>query len=1198
MLHRLKRLFAKPELSADQRLDQALAALKKGWSLPAFEALRRVAEEGHPAAQFELGRRYEKALGVVQSLDDAFTWYERAAEQKHAEAQARVGLMLLAGPPTGTGAPGSDTGRSTPPADPADPSGEAIRYRQDPERALHWNRLAARAGVASAQLRYGLQLAKGLGIERDLDRARQWLSRSAEQGDVAGMTALGVLYAGGYGGVPDRTSALRWLRRAAESGYSDAQYWLGVFSDPASATAVRPGPPTLAAAVSEAPSSDSSHEWLQQAAERGHLQATYQLGLAYWSGKQAPLDLSRAETWLRRAASRDHVDAMRALAQLQLEQAASDGIEAASLLWQAADMGDAASAALLGELYLQGRGVPRDAVEAARWLVVAGSQARPKAMTALASLQARDTDIEQGHGMARAWLEQAAQAGDLAATFTLGSLYHRGKGVPRNDRLAVEWYQRVAERGGSAAAFYLGSLFADVSSEVHDDATAIRWLRVATERGHGLAVCNWATMVYQGRGQAADAAGAERILRRAIARGNLAATTMLAQWLTDGRHLPQDPARAHALLQSSVVTGDAEAAAVMARLHIKHDLVADPQRLIDILTKACDDPRSLGRHGTMSIASARLALAQLLERLHADPDPVLAARILDLYERAAQGGMADAQMWLARRLEADPRFGDDPGLRQQAQRWIWAAALQGDVDALLRTTDAHADAGMPDAVLRGRPEDRFNAWVAASLSGHPAAQRELARLYLAGQGCEADPFLGVRWLQRAADQGDTEAQFLLADCLAEGKGCAKNLARARHGWRLAAAAGHERAGARLNTDSELAGAPTHSLDGDVRSTSSWRGVTRYEDPGFAPSIELIGETVVAFAAPAGKQWFDPLCRPTHHRAYAPLRAALPRVNAWLISDATVSAEFVVHKGLDVFLDCSALLHHKQGTNKSWVLEQLVSRMDGCDAAVDDTWCSERVLVMHNEGGDTWGHFLVQNVPRMLLFLQRFPEGKVAVPESHLTHLSVAGPAQLLQALAIPRERFIALMPRKRYVFGEVVLLDFLYDFERQIPYPQGLRLLNDRLVHAQPDLALGPPGDLQDRPCLIRRVPVEVGRHISNEDELQPVLRRFGIEVRELGDQPVMEQIRAWRSGRMVVSTLGSDLSNIVFAPRGSTVLAITPDWFGDDFFYRLAQACGIRWFELRCGRRSTSDAVDHRSAFAVDPRALETALAEAGGTK
>ena len=60
-------------------------------------ALRKLAEEGDPAAQFALGARYATGEGVSQNYSEAVRWFAKAGEQGHVVAQATLGAYYWAG---------------------------------------------------------------------------------------------------------------------------------------------------------------------------------------------------------------------------------------------------------------------------------------------------------------------------------------------------------------------------------------------------------------------------------------------------------------------------------------------------------------------------------------------------------------------------------------------------------------------------------------------------------------------------------------------------------------------------------------------------------------------------------------------------------------------------------------------------------------------------------------------------------------------------------------------------------------------------------------------------------------------------------------------------------------------------------------------------------------------------------------------
>lgn len=58
---------------------------------------RKAAEQNHAEAQYNLGWRYAEGRGVPKDEVEAVKWYRRAAEQNHADAQAHLSLCCYHG---------------------------------------------------------------------------------------------------------------------------------------------------------------------------------------------------------------------------------------------------------------------------------------------------------------------------------------------------------------------------------------------------------------------------------------------------------------------------------------------------------------------------------------------------------------------------------------------------------------------------------------------------------------------------------------------------------------------------------------------------------------------------------------------------------------------------------------------------------------------------------------------------------------------------------------------------------------------------------------------------------------------------------------------------------------------------------------------------------------------------------------------
>lgn len=81
----------------------------------------------------------------------------------------------------------------------------------------------------------------------------------------------------------------------------------------------------------------------------------------------------------------------------------------------------------------------------------------------------------------------------------------------------------------------------------------------------------------------------------------------------------------------------------------------------------------------------------------------------------------------------------------------------------------------------------------AALQGTSSAQYDLARLYESGRGAPHDPAKALAWYRKAAEQGHTQAQVQLAYLLAAGESVPRDVAESTRFYRMAAEGGDARA---------------------------------------------------------------------------------------------------------------------------------------------------------------------------------------------------------------------------------------------------------------------------------------------------------------------------------------------------------------------------------------------------------------------
>lgn len=193
------------------------------------------ASDDHVDVILALGRAYERGLGVPADPALAEQWYQRAAFDGDAEAQFRLGRMLLTAP----GAwrlvyvdperEAKNSERDVYYADRADAAEVGGKDRlPDPVRpgmvdGEQWLRAAARQGHTEAQYTLGMAFLGGLDLPFDMAEAIHWLSAAAFGGQPDALMQLADLAAKGQGfGAKDPIRAWVGYDLAAGGGIKGA----------------------------------------------------------------------------------------------------------------------------------------------------------------------------------------------------------------------------------------------------------------------------------------------------------------------------------------------------------------------------------------------------------------------------------------------------------------------------------------------------------------------------------------------------------------------------------------------------------------------------------------------------------------------------------------------------------------------------------------------------------------------------------------------------------------------------------------------------------------------------------------------------------------------------------------------------------------------------------------------------------------
>lgn len=253
--------------------------------------ITQAAERGADASQVLLAVAYLNGnQGLAQDPARAAYWFEQAAIQGNAYAEARLGNLYA----HGIGVPANQT------------------------LAFDWRVKAAYRGEVEAQLEVGKMYQDGVGVGRDVDQAIYWYRRAATEGSAEASRLAGKLQRYGNDAEVTQAASRSLFEKAAKRGYELASYLVELVED-------------LGYRLDEG--------WhhrlpgLEELARDGDIEAAYQLGQRYERGVGGVRrDYASAIAWYRRAAEGQHPMAISALAGIHgagLDSAARDPRQAA-----------------------------------------------------------------------------------------------------------------------------------------------------------------------------------------------------------------------------------------------------------------------------------------------------------------------------------------------------------------------------------------------------------------------------------------------------------------------------------------------------------------------------------------------------------------------------------------------------------------------------------------------------------------------------------------------------------------------------------------------------------------------------------------------------------------------------------------------------------------------------------------------------
>lgn len=410
----------------------------------------------------------------------------------------------------------------------------------------------------------------------------------------------------------------------------------------------------------------------------------------------------------------------------------------------------------VGLMYANGVGGPQDFKQAIHWIRQAAERGHVPAQYLLATRYASGVAIEKSETQAIHWFQRAAAQGHPKAHYRLGRLY----AAPQTEA-AFSSYLKAAELGMAEAQLAVSEALAKGQGVAQDPEPAWGWALKAAEQGLAAAQHRLGDMYLDGEGVAPDAEQAFLWYRRAAAQRHAPAQVAMEMLEGSDTSLPTGRSGARrkrgGAERRQAQPSDWVAAAEHGDANIWYHLGLMFAQGLGVPEDEEQAEHWYQRAALAGDARAQLGLAELLAARQAFGAD-------EWYQRAAEQDQPAAQLALARRLtEAGHGTIRDP---MQGLAWYLRAGEQKDAEGWRELAELLAGSASELAQLSYRK---------AADAGDAQAQYVLAQQYATGSaGAPQDVVAAFRWYQLAAEQGHKEAQSALGACYLAGNGVARD----------------------------------------------------------------------------------------------------------------------------------------------------------------------------------------------------------------------------------------------------------------------------------------------------------------------------------------------------------------------------------------------------------------------------------------
>lgn len=506
---------------------------------------------------------------------------------------------------------------------------------------------------------------------------------------------------------------------------------------------------------------EKAREFYEMAAGKGCQTAIIRLGNCFECGVGVTKDAERAFELYKSLAVLDNRDGL-----FHVGRCYEEGIGVARNLFvasekyaKAAELGHVLSK--MGAARIYEKEVPKaeGQSKAFRMYSLANKDGHLEAKVKLAECYAKGHGTRRHLQRAAELYREAANKGNASAMLAMGLLHEDGSGVKKSTELALKYYRQSAALNHAPGITAMGQCYIWGYGVAQNYVEAERLFKISSSMGHGLAFHELGIMYKDGNGVEQNYATAAAYFRSGAEKDCEVAMVQLGECYYHGKGLEKNDKEAFKCFERGAELGAQEAWRWLGDCYLDGiGVEKDVKKAVEYYRKASG----------LGSATALTSLASCYENgVGVAPNM---NRAVSYYRRAAESGDHTAHNNLGILYEKGKHVKADAS---KAVHHYRKAIEYGSVEAMCNLADCYANGCGVEKDVKAA----YEWYEKGAASGHAGSQCELGLCYLHGKGVAKDTMIALYFLHNAADR-EAEASRQLGELYTNGDVVEKNLKKA------------------------------------------------------------------------------------------------------------------------------------------------------------------------------------------------------------------------------------------------------------------------------------------------------------------------------------------------------------------------------------------------------------------------------------